>query len=191
MAKEMDLQVLGTLITGVVEDTFKEVCHVMFSQEPVRAQKEIIEYDGMMRLFPMEKFNGPAYVAVVNYYVSARHLEAREAVGTLIFYVKEDMVDRLFKAFGRPAAEADDEQKCQDVVGELCGILAEGVKKKLAEQNFIELTLSPPYKYKNVVPEGALFDFNVFRKQEISFSFWKEKCIVVEACFGNIPVQQR
>ena len=191
MAKKFDNQVLNTMIMGVVEDTFKQMCHVAFSAEPVVVERDIIEYDGRMRLSPMEKFNGPAYVAVVNYYLSQKHLDAHDAVGTFVLYVKEDMVEKLFKAFGRPASEAEDEANCLDIIGELCNIIGGNFKNELLTLDFIDLTLSSPYKYKNVVPDGAQFDYNLFKKQEISFSFWKERCVVVEACIGTVPTKGR
>ncbi len=191
MAKKFDNQVLNTMIMGVVEDTFKQMCHVAFSAEPVVVERDIIEYDGRMRLSPMEKFNGPAYVAVVNYYLSQKHLDVHDAVGTFVLYVKEDMVEKLFKAFGRPASEAEDEANCLDIIGELCNIIGGNFKNELLTLDFIDLTLSSPYKYKNVVPDGAQFDYNLFKKQEISFSFWKERCVVVEACIGTVPTKGR
>jgi hypothetical protein len=189
MAKKFDNQVLNTMIMGVVEDTFKQMCKVSFSSEPVVVEKDIIEYDGRMRLFPMEKFNAPAYVGVVNYYLSKKHLDAKDAVGTFVIYIKEDMIERFVKAFGRPASEAEDEAVCLDVVGELCNIIGGGFKDELLNLDFINLTLSLPFKYKNAVPDGVPFDYNLFKKQELSFSFWKEKCVVVEMCLGDVPIK--
>lgn len=179
------------MIISVVEDTFKQMCHVAPSAEPVAGEKDIIEYDGRMRLFPMEKFNAPAYVAIVNYYLSPKHLEAKDAVGTFILYFKEDLVERLFKAFGRSASESENEQACLDVVGDLCQVIAENLKKQILALDLADLTLSAPYKYKNAVLEGAQFDYNLFKKQEVAFSFWKEKCVVVEACMGHVPTKGR
>jgi hypothetical protein len=191
MAKLFDNQVLNTTILGVVEETFKQMCHVDFSADPVTTEKEIIEYDGRMRLFPMEKFNAPAYVGVVYYYLSKRDLNEGHPVGTFVFYVKEDMVDRLFRAFGRPVSEAEDEAVCADVVGEMANILAGNVKNELRGLEYEDLLISAPTKHKNVVPEGVQFDYNLFKKQEIMFSFWKEKCIAVEACMGYIAQKKK
>ncbi len=189
MAKKIDVQVLNTMIMGVIKDTFEQLCHAAFSADPVAVEKDIIEYDGRMRLTPMEKFNAPAHVAVINYYLPLQRFETNDPAGTFILYVKEDVIEKLFKAFGRRANEAEDEVACLEVVGEMGHILAGNIKNALTAMGFVELTLAASFTYKNAVPEGVPFDYRLFKKQEISFSFWKQKCIVVEMCLGDIPVK--
>ena len=187
MARPIEKQVIETAATRVVEDTFRQLCHVDFSAEPVVEEKDIIEYNGNMRLFPMDKFNGQAYIGVINYYLTQKDFDEKYPVGTFVLYVKEDIAEKLVKALGRSAREAEDELIVLGVVGEFTGILGGNVKNELKALGYAELILSVPLAYKNVVPEGALFDYNLFRKQEISFSFWKQKCVVVEACIGPVP----
>ncbi|MFH0753617.1 MAG: chemotaxis protein CheX [Candidatus Omnitrophota bacterium] len=191
MAKLFDNQVLNTSVLGVVEETFKQMCHVAFSAEPVVTEREIIEYNGRMRLFPMEKFNAPAYVGLVNYYVSQRDMDEKHAVGTFVFYVKEDIVDKLFRAFSRPVSEAEDEAVCLDVVGEMTNILAGNVKNELRSLDYQDVVISTPSTYKNVVAQGAPFDYSLFRKQEFMFTYWREKCIAVEACMGYLSQKKK
>ncbi len=191
MAKKPDDQAVNSEIISIVDDTFEKLYHVVPSAGPGIVEKNIIEYDGRMRLFPMEKFNAPAYVAAFSYHLSQKQLEIVDPAGTFILYVKEDMVEKLFKAFGHSAGEAEDEAKCLDVVGQLGGILAGNLKNRLVEMDCAELFVSSPYTYKNAAPEGVPFDYSLFKKQEISFSFWKEKCIVIEVCLGNIAAKGR
>jgi hypothetical protein len=191
MAKKPDDQVVSTAVIGIVDDTFEQLYHAVPSVAPVVVERNIIEYDGRMRLFPMEKFNAPAYVAAFSYHLSQKQLEAVDPAGTFILYVKEEMVDKLFKAFGHSVGEAEDEGTCLDVVGQLGAVLAGNLKNKLLSMDCVELVVSPPYTYKNAVPEGVPFDYSLFKKQEISFSFWKEKCIVIEVCLGNISAKGR
>ncbi len=187
MARPIEKQVIETAATRVVEDTFRQLCHVDFSAEPVVEEKDIIEYNGNMRLFPMDKFNGQAYIGVINYYLTQKDSDEKFPVGTFVMYVKEDIAEKLVKALGRSAREAEDELTVLSVVGEFTGILGGNVKNELKALGYAELILSVPLAYKNVVPEGVLFDYNLFKKQEISFSFWKQKCVVVEACIGPVP----
>ena len=191
MAKKPDDQALNGAIISVVEDVFRQLCHTEFSAEPVAVEKDVIEYDGRMRIFPMEKFNAPAYVAVVTYHLSQKQLEAVDPVGTVILYVKEDMIEKFFKAFGHSVSEAEDEGKCLDVIGQLCDIIAGNLKNQLGSMGLADLVLSTSSKHKNAIPEGVPFDYSLFKKQELSFSFWKEKCIVIEVCLGNIPAKGR
>ncbi|MEI8011730.1 MAG: chemotaxis protein CheX [Candidatus Omnitrophota bacterium] len=187
MPKIFDVQVLNTTIMGVVQETFKKMLHVDFSGQPAVIEKNIIEYQSRMRVFPMEKFNGAAYVAYVNYFLSDKDIEKNKVVGTFVLFVKEDIGEKLLKAFGVPAAEADNENVMMDNVGEFCNIIAGNVSNELAGFGYVNLSMSSPYKAKNSVPEGIPFDYALYHKQEIAFTFWNQKCIVIEACMGEIP----
>jgi hypothetical protein len=172
---------------GVVQDTFKKMLHIESAVDPVVFEKDIIEYDGFMRVFPMEKFNGPVFISYVNFYLTQKELEKNNTDGTFVFFVKEDVAEKLLKAFGRPLKEAEDEEVLMDIVGEFCNILAGNVKNELVGLGYADISMSAPHKSKNSVPDGVPFDYELFTKQELSFTFWNQKCIVVEACMGNIP----
>ncbi len=187
MPKPIEKQVLEATVIRVVEDTFRQLCHVEFSAQPVADEKDIIEYNGNMRLFPMDKFNGQAYAGVVNFYLTQKDLEEKYPVGTFVLYVKEEVMEKLARALGRSSREAEDELTVLSVVGEFAGILGGNVRNELKAQGYNNLLPSSPRAYKNVVPEGAPFDYNLFRKQEFIFSFWKQRCIVVETCIGAVP----
>ena len=187
MAKPFDTQFLNKTVISVVKDTFQEMCHVDFSAEPVVTERDIIEYGGRMRFSPMEKFNGPTYAGVVTYYFSQKDLNAGLAVGTFALFVKEEFVEKIAKAFGHAKVDLDNEDLLMENIGEFCRILTENIKKEFQSNGYSDLVISTPLKYKNVVPEGAQFDYNLFKKQELVFSFWNEQCIVVEACMGSVP----
>lgn len=187
MSKEFDNQVLNTTVMGVLESTFDKMLHVKFGAEPVVVEKDIIEFDSRMRLFPMEKFNGPCFVSIINYYLSTKDFKDERAVGTFVFYIKEDYSDRLLRAFNRSIKDSEHEDILLDIVGELTNILAGNVKNELTAIGYIDLTMSAPFKYHNHVPDGAQFDYDLYKKQEITFTFWGQKCIVVEVCMGNVP----
>lgn len=187
MAKEFDKQVLHTTIVSVVENAFDKMCHVKFGAAPIILEKDILEYNSRMRVFPMEKFNGPAYVATINFYFSPKDLESENAVGTFVLYVKEEIAEKISRALGHGARDAENEDLLLDNCGEFCNVLASGVKKELVGLNYADLTISAPTKHKNTVPEGVQFDYSLFKRQEITFTFWGQKCIVVEACMGWVP----
>jgi hypothetical protein len=187
MASGFDNKFLTRTIIDMVEDTFNKLLHVSPTTGAVASERDIIEFGGRMRLFPMEKFNGPAYVSTVNFYRSQKDMADSFAAGTFALFVKEDAAERLVKAFGRSAKDAEDEASVMGICAELCGILAGNLKNEMASHGYMELIVSAPLRYKNSVPEGVQFDYDLFKKQEIVFGFWKEKNIIVEACFGNIP----
>ncbi len=186
MDKEFDNQVLNTTIMGVVQHTFKSMLHVQSVVEPVVVERDIIEFDGCMRVFPMEKFNGPVFIAFVNFYYDQKEQDANNAVGAFVLFVKEEVAEKFLKAFGRPTSEAEDEEVLLDVVGEFCNVLGGNVKNELVGLGYVDIAMSAPYKYKNSVPEGIPFDYSLYQKQEITFTFWNQKCIVVEACMGYV-----
>ena len=187
MAKQFDIQILSTSILGVVQDTFKKMLHVELQGQPIVTEKEIVEYQSRMRVFPMEKFNGPAYVAYVNYYFSEEDIKTEAVVGTFVLFVKEDVVDKLLKAFGVSSKEAEDENVVLDNVGEFCNIIAGNLSNELTGLGYANLSMSSPKKGKNFLPDGVPFDYELFSKQEMLFSFWNQKCIAIEACMGYVP----
>jgi hypothetical protein len=181
---------LNKTVISVVTDAFKELCHVEPGAEPVVVEKEIIEYDGRMRLSPMEKFNGPACVGVVTYHLSEKDQKDNIAVGTFALFIKEDVVEKVLKALGRPKADMDNDEVVLDGIGEFCRILAENVRKGFAAEGYSSLLASEPLKYRNAVPEGVPFDYALFRKQELTFNFWNRNCVVIEACLGHVPLSR-
>jgi hypothetical protein len=190
MAKAFDVQVLNTTIMGVVQETFRKMLHVESVVDPLVVEKDIIEYNSNMRVFPMEKFNGPVYVSGINFYLTQRELEKNNPDGTFVLFVKEDVAEKLLKAFGRPAKEAEDEDILMDIVGEFCNILAGNLKNELVGLGYSDISMSAPSKHKNSIPDGVPFDYELYVKQEITFTYWNQKCIVIEACMGNIPVNR-
>ena len=187
MPRLIEKQVIESTLMRVVEDTFRQLCHVDFSAAPVAEEKDVIEYDGHMRLFLMDKFNGQAYAGVVNYFLTQKDLDKGYPVGTFVVYVKEEVVEKFVKALGHSLHEAEDETVVKSVMGEFTGTLGGNFKNELKVQGYNDLILSAPLVFKNTVPDGVAFDYSLFKKQEFSFSFWKQKCIVVETCIGHVP----
>lgn len=190
MPKDLDKQVLSTMAMEVVKDTFKKMLQVEFSAPPFAVEKNIIEYKSRMRVSPMEKFNAPAYVSYVNFYLSQKDLQAETAVGTFILCVKDVVVEKLSKAFKLSSKDAENENLQMDNVAEFCNILAGNVSNELTKLGYANLFMSAPYKGMNAIPEGVPFDYALYSKQEISFFFWNEKCMVVELCIGRVPLRQ-
>lgn len=187
MANEFDDQVLSKAIITVVQETFRKTLHAEMQGDPVVLERDIIEYESRMRVFPMEKFNGPVYVACVNFYLSQKHLESQDTVGTFLFFVKEDMAEKLLKAFGLSSRDAEDEEVLMNKLGEFSSILAGNLKNEFMTLGYADLVIADPIKAKNSIPDGVPFDYSLYRKQEVTFKFWNQRCIVIEACLGSVP----
>jgi len=191
MAKPFDIHILNNTAISAVNEVFKELCHADPTAEPVITEKEIIEYDSRMRVMPMEKFNGLAYAGVINYYLSQKDLDTGLAVGTFIFIIKEEYAEKLIRAMGRVKVDMDNEDAVRESLGEFGKALAQKIKDAVVSNSYADLLISTPLIYKNVVPEGAQFDYNLYKKQELIFSFWNKQCVVVEVCMGNVPQRAR
>lgn len=187
MPKEFDARTLTKMVSEVVLETFKEMCRVESGAEPVMAERDIIEFDSLMRVFPMDKFNGPAYVVSINYGLSDKDIEAGHVVGTFLLFVKEEQAEKIARAFGLTSRDMEHEDTILDKVGEMATIIAGKVKEEIAASGHPDLRMSPAVKYKNAIPQGVPFCYDLYKKQELIFTFWKEKCVAVEICLTQLP----
>lgn len=191
MAKNFDVQLLNTVVREMFLQAFREECRVEPEDNLLICEKEIHEYNSGMRVFPMEKFNEPAYVAVVNGYLTEKHMQVRKASGTFVLFVKADVAARLFQSFGHFSKETENEEQVMDAAGKFCSLAAGKVIRELSGKGYSELLLSPALAYKNSVPDGVPFDYSLFHKQELTLSFWKEKSVVLEVCMGHVPLKNK
>ena len=83
-AERFDLKNLAGTLAEVVEKSFRGATPVNFSDKPAIEIRDIIEYDGRMRVSGMEIFNGPTYISAVNFYRSAKETK------TIPFLLKEN-----------------------------------------------------------------------------------------------------
>lgn len=186
MSKEFDPQILSKAVQEVVCDAFSRVCRAQPGEEPVVFERDIIESDGRMRLAPMQRFNTTAYASVVNFFLNAQDQKKNYPVGTLAFFVREDMVERFLKA-QKVVFKDDDEGMIKEKVGDFAEVLAGELRNRLASQGYAEVLLSAPENHKNTIPDGIPFNYDLYKKTEILFQFWKQKCVVVEICMGQLP----
>ena len=189
MAKEFNQEVLNKAIISIVEDTFQKLYRAKFSEDPVVMERDIIEFDGRLSVDPMEKFNTVAHAAAINYFLSQKDLDEEVAVGAIILIIKEDVMDKFSRAMGHSSKDSDDDQVMKDTCGEMLNVLAGNLKGELSRLGYAELFLSAPKKYKNTIRDGVLFDYSLYRKQEITFSFWNQKSVVIEVCMGAVPLR--
>ncbi len=186
MSKEFDKKILQEIVPQIIVRTFERVFSIKPTQDLETQEREIIEYDSKMRLFPMEKFNGPVYVAVANYFLSQQDLEQESPVGTIALFVKEDVVEKLVKGFGHLSRDAENEETVMGDCATLLREISKALKEALMGLNYPELISSDPVKYKNNIPEGVPFNYSLFKKQEFIFSFWGQKSIAIEICLGAL-----
>ena len=176
----LDSKAIGAMCVNIVEESFRQMGNLSFSQDPVSVKRDIIEYSSRMRVFGMEMFNGPCYISVVNYYFSQSHVQRHDACGAFVLYVEEGSSEKLFKALGYRDFHDEDEATMLETCGKLCNVLGGNFKNELAKQGFGDLVMSAPQNYHNSVPEGVEFHYDEYSKSETSFYLWKEKIVAAD-----------
>ena len=48
-----------------------------------------------MRVFGMEKFNNPTFIATINYYLNTQEMDKRDVWGMIALYVEQDYLEQL------------------------------------------------------------------------------------------------
>ncbi len=183
-----ELFVLAVSLAEIVKDMFKTTGKTVLSREPVVERKPIVEFRQRMRVFGMEKFEQPTYIAAVNYYTDRKEMEARKALGAVIIYVEEDFVADLLRILQYPFIEDDDdEEQLKDACGTLCNVIAGHFKSAISQLGYIELQMSPFLSYRNSAFEGIQFYPQQTDKYEISFYIEEKKRLVLELTMGPIP----
>ncbi|MCA9401611.1 MAG: chemotaxis protein CheX, partial [Candidatus Omnitrophica bacterium] len=158
--QSFDPQVLSTSIMSVVDETFKTMCNLSFTSEPKFGESEIIEYESRMRVFGLEKFNGPCYVTVINFFLDDKKLQQEDPCGTMVVYFEEDCASKILKALGYQIFNEDDEETVMDNCGEFCNVIAGNFKNELVNLGYKELVINAPLKYRNDIPEGVIFPYD-------------------------------
>lgn len=178
------LKTLSTSLHQVVDRTL--LSRLAYTHEPQITEKDIIEYESRMRVSAMEKFNGPCFISVINFYNSSHDLEKHQnAKGAVVLYLEENNATKLLKTLGYPVKLDEDEDVVMQQAGQLTKNIVNEFKGDLNKAGYAELVFSPPQNFKNQVPQGVEFDYNEFLKYEMIYSLWKEKAVAVDFTLGK------
>ena len=182
-----ELEKLAQTLNQCVTDLIKERSDLKFTKDPEVKRKNIIEYQGRMRVDGMEKFGEPTFISTVNYYASAADMQQGKTLGALVVYVEQGYIVQLLKKMKYPLANDEDENEMKDCCGTLCNIIAGRFKSAVSAMGYVELEMSHFSNYKNSAFNGVDFNYNEWDKYEISFFLEGEKRLVVEMTMGIIP----
>lgn len=175
-------------LLDVAQNTLQKMANSLTAtKDPELIERPIIEYDSRMRVVGMEKFNAPCYVSAINFYLSKEDSDKHNACGALIMFVDEKNAGRLLKALGYRGFDEDDETQVFTKCGEFLKTLAESYNSALSPAGYRNLLLSSAVNYRNTVPEGVEFHYDLYKKYEISFYYWKEKTMVLEVALIPAP----
>ena len=185
-AERFDLKNLAGTLAEIVEKSFQGAFPVNFSDKPAIEVRDIIEYDGRMRVSGMEIFNGPTYISAVNFYRSAKEQAEGKACGAIVIYLKEGQLEALLKGAGFKGVDDEDGQSVMNACAELSKTIAVNFKNELKGKGYSELILSSAKSYQNNVPSGIDFSFDQYQKYEISFSIKGEKSLAADLTLSPI-----
>ncbi|MBF0490558.1 MAG: hypothetical protein HQL15_08065 [Candidatus Omnitrophica bacterium] len=189
--KNMDPQVMMTTMMRVIESTFSKMSGVLPSSPSEAKEKDVVEYDGRLRVDGIEKFESPAYISVVNYYLTKEDMERHGRVkGAMILYVDVESSGKLFKALGFPFPDDEDDSSMMDCNGEFCNLLGGALKNELVNIGFSNLVMSAPYNYRSSIINGVEFSPDQKKMYEFNLFYFKRKSIVIELTMASIPLKK-
>lgn len=187
MAKGFDAEILVKTFLDMAQKSFDATSgKVVTSDAPTHKAQNIMEYQGRMSVTGMEKFNGPAYIAAVSFYLNEQDRDKRRAKGAMVLYLESSNAEKILRGFGHPVTDDDEEEETLAACGKLCTTFAEKFKEGLSQSGASSLILSAPVSNKNSIPEGIDFSSDQTQKQEISFYLWKKKALVVDLTLADV-----
>lgn len=191
--KTLDFQVVATTMMGVVSDTMKTMCSQRFSDSPTFTTKYILDNGhGRMEIKASSKsFFSGCCVSFVNYYLSTQHQERNKPCGTVVLYVRNECLVKLFQAMGFPITDDKDLNMITDVSAEFCNIIGGGFKNAIANLGFLNLVMSAPQTAFNQYDKGVDYSEAQVQFHELSFYFWEVKAFVVDVTMAPIPMVKK
>jgi len=188
--QNQDLEKFADLLIKGVVALFKERGELIFTKDPVKERKSIIEFEGKMRADGMEKFNNePTYVSAVNYYASEADMQKEKVLGALVIYVEQAYLPKLMKLLQYPPVDDESEEAMLDSCGTLSNIVAGRFKSEISSAGYIELEMSHFRTYRNSAFAGVVFCRNEYDMYTIDFEIAEKKRLVLEVSMGIVPTR--
>ena len=182
-----ELFTLAISLAEVIKTMFKKTGQTALSADPALEKRPIIEFMRKMRVFGMEKFENPTFIASINYYLNVKDMEDHRAVGAVIIYIEQGFVGKLLRLLHYPIIDEEDEDVLKDACGTLCNVIAGQFKVEIVKLGYNDLEMSHFSSYKNSAFQGIEFDAQQKEKYELSFFISDEKRLVVEMTMGPLP----
>jgi len=163
------LEGLAVSVKNILQQFFQKTGRLTLPQEPALQLKDIVEYDRRMRVNALEKFNGPGYVAAINFYKNQKDKDVNHSCGALIIYINEKSVGKTLEATGFEKFNEDDSEVVIDRCCQLCEKTGAEFVKQLAAKGYQGLVTSEAIGNRNTIPQGVDFSYDQYDKYEVSF----------------------
>lgn len=191
MSLGMDAKFVVKTMKNVMEDIMGAMVGMSPSEPMQDKEIDIVEYNGRMRCMGIEKFNAPAYISVINFYLNDIDAKQHKRVkGALVLYIEFENAGKLYKNLGISIPEDEDDASMMKACGEFAKIVTEAIKKEFAKDGYADLFTSDPFNYKNSIMEGVEYSSELKTKQEVCLFYWKRKAIVLELTLSMIPLKK-
>ena len=150
MAKGFDPDILVKTFLDVAQKSFETTMgKVVPTDAATHKAQNILEYQGRMSVTGMEKFNGPAYIAAVSFYLNEQDRDKHRAKGAMVLYLEASNTEKVLRGFGHPVSDEDEEEETLAACGKLCAMLATKFKENLSGAS--SLIMSTPISNKNSI----------------------------------------
>jgi hypothetical protein len=189
--KEFDAQVIATTLMDVIPKVFQANFGFSFVDNPTFVRKEVIEYQSRMRVFGLEKFNGPCYISSISLYLTERHLQKQKPCGTVVVYVEPEYAVRFLAALGFKNQGEDEEDPTFEATiidncGEIANLIVGSYKNELANLGMKNLVISAPLSRKDSIEEGVEFPYSQYYYHELKYTHKKTTVLVVDCVMEEI-----
>ena len=184
--REAELKPFAEALGEVISSMFDKKGGIKFSAKPSIERKDIIEWQGKMRIAGMEKFNEPTFISFVNYYLSEQDKQKKSVLGAVIIFVIEGQLVSILNKLGYPKVDDESETEMKEGCGKLCQDIGEAFKAKIGAMGYAEPLMTIPENYRSNVPQGVSFNFKEYDKFELNFSLENKKVLVIEMTLGPI-----
>ncbi len=182
-----DLHGLSRILCVALRKMLMDKGEIGLSREPLIRQKNIVAFQGRLRVDALEKFNTRAVFSAVKFYVDAAHLEADQPVGVLIIFAEVEEIGRLLWKMEYPRIDDDDEAAILDGCGTLANLVAGYFVKELGDRGYIHLQMSHFESHINTALNGIAFASGENKKAEMTFWINGEKRLVAELTMTPLP----
>lgn len=184
--KEDQLYNLAVILSGSIRKLF-EGRGLRFSSIPSIKKRPIVEFMHRMRVFGMEKFNNPAFVATINYYLNTKEMNKKAVWGLIAIYIEQDYLDKMIDNLQYPNVDEENIEDMKDACGAICNLIGGQFRIDLVNLGYANLEMSHFTSYRNSSDRGVDFYNKVREKYEINFYIKGEKRLVAEITMGPIP----
>ena len=179
--------VQSMLLAEVVKRIILKKAEIKLSRKPTFELKPISEFMKRMRVSSFEKFNEPTYISTVNFYETEEDMEKHRVLGTLVLYIGQEFLIRLFSELDYPYIDEDDQATLEDACGTFCNLIGGNFKSALIQLGYKELVMSHFSSYTNEVIDGVEYNTKQTQKSEIGFEIGGKKRIIADLILAAVP----